>query len=77
MLTDEVIDWNCPKIEAFDPYFFLDHLRWQLETEDTSSLPQIRKWISSHPRGIESMMPVLEYMMGMGLINPDWTLVET
>src|SRR5689334_11936237 len=40
-ITGEEIDWDCPNPRRFDRYFFLEHLRWRLETEK-DSFPQIR-----------------------------------
>ena len=73
-LTGEVIDWDCPNVAAFDPYFFLEHLRWRLEMEEESSLPTVRKWVSRDPEGLESIIQLIDQMMEEGLINPDWTL---
>jgi len=73
-LTGEVIDWNCPDIEAFDPYFFLDHLHWRLEVEEENNLPRIRKWISRSPDGLESIIQLINQMIENRLINSDWTL---
>ena len=73
-LTGEVIDWDCPNVEAFDSYFFLNHLRWRLETEEESSLPRIREWVSRSPDGLESIIQLIKQMIENGLINPDRTL---
>jgi len=73
-LTGEVIDWDCPNVEAFNPYFFINHLRWRLETEDKSSLSSIRDWVSQSPDGLESIIRLVEQMKETGLVNPDWTL---
>jgi hypothetical protein len=72
--TGEVIDWDCPDVDAFDPYFFCEHLMWRLETEGESSLPEIRKRISDGSDGLRSITALIERMIGMGLINPDGTL---
>ncbi len=75
-LTGEVIDWDCPNVEAFDPYCFLDHLRWRLETQDERHLPQIREWVSHSSQGLEMEIIIqrLNQLVEEGLINPDWTL---
>lgn len=74
VLTGEVINWDCPNVEAFDPYFFLDHLRWRLETEEESNLPNIKEQVSLSSDGLESIIQTIEQMKANGFINPDWTL---
>jgi len=76
ILTGEVIDWNCPNAKAFDPYSFLDHLHWRLETEGESILPRIKEWVSRSPDGSESIIQIIKQMKENGLINPDWTLAK-
>jgi len=73
--TGEMIGWNCPNARAFDPYFFLEHLRWRLETEE-GNLPRIREIVASSSEGLESVIQLLKRMIEAGLINPDWTLPE-
>jgi hypothetical protein len=76
-LTGEVIDWHCPNVESFDPYSFLDHLRWRLEVEGEYSLKRIREWVSSRTEALEeSILELLNQMVEDGLINSDWTLSE-
>lgn len=73
-LTGEVIDWNCPEVEAFDPYFFIEHLKWRLETEQEDSLPEIRKWISDHSQDFNSIIQIIDHMVSLGLITFDWKI---
>jgi hypothetical protein len=75
--TGEVIDWDCPNVLAFDPHFFLYHLEWQLETgfrED--ELRHTQQWIQQHPKGLKSVITLIQEMIDNGLINPDLTLPE-
>ncbi len=75
--TGEVIDWDCPDVESFDPYSFLNHLSWRLEVEEEYSLKRIREWISNKAEPLEeSILELLNQMVEDGLINSDWTLSD-
>ena len=73
--TGEIIDWNCPNVLAFDPYFFLKHLEWQLESHyRDEELQYTREWIQQQPEGLKSIISLIDEMVDNGLIDRDLTL---
>jgi hypothetical protein len=72
--TGEVISWDCPDINAFNPHFFLEHLHWRLDVEDDNSLPMIRQWISHPSNETKELINIINQMREIGLINNNWTL---
>lgn len=74
--TGEIINWNCPNVLAFDPYFFLDHLKWRLGSHHREDeLQYTRAWIQQQPEGFRSILSLIEEMINDGLINKDMTLL--
>lgn len=73
--TEETITWNCPSVLVFDPYFFLDHLKWRIDTHyREDELYHIRKWLQQQSNDLQSILTFIEEMVDNGLINPDFTL---
>lgn len=73
--SEEVIDWNCPNVLAFNPHFFLEHLRWRLESHyREDELQYTEGWIQQHPEGLRAIITLIEEMVDNGLINRDLTL---
>lgn len=73
--TGEPINWNCPNILAFDPYFFLHHLEWRIESRyREDELYHTRRWIEQHSDGLQSIITLIKEMIDVGLINQDFTL---
>jgi hypothetical protein len=71
--TGEPIDWDCPNVLVFDPWFFQWHLAWQLTSPvHQPSLQHTREWIETH--GLNALTALLDEMVCDGMINPDWTL---
>lgn len=73
--THEKINWNCPNVLSFDPYFFLDHLEWQLTSpERKHDLRNLQNWIEE--KGSSSVIVLIEEMVEDAMINNDMTLPE-
>jgi hypothetical protein len=83
--TGEWINWDCPNRLAFDPWFFCQHLEWQLEApERENERIHTREWVKELiASGLEYWVDVtsevnklIDEMIEEGLINKDWTLAE-
>ncbi len=75
MLTQEVIDWDCPNVAAFDPFFFQAHLSWQLASERIPyELTHLREWIRQN--GIGTLQQLIEQLIDAGAITSDMTLAH-
>ena len=73
--THEKINWNCPNALSFDPYFFLDHLEWQLaSSKRRHNLKTLQSWIGE--KGSSTVIGLIEEMVEAGLINSDMTLPD-
>ena len=70
--TGERINWNCPNVLAFDLWFFLDHLEWQLKSPDRKDKFQnTRYWIQTLAGTL------ISEMIEEGRINKNLTLNES
>jgi hypothetical protein len=75
VLTQEVIDWDCPNVSAFDPFFFEEHLSWQLANERIAyPLGHLRYWIGQ--TGLRSIQQLIDELIDEGYINRDMTLSD-
>ena len=75
VLTQEIIDWDCPNVAAVDPFFFEAHLRWQLTDERLPyQLTQLRLWIAQN--GMHAIHDLIEQLIDTGAITRDMTLVH-
>jgi hypothetical protein len=72
--TDEPINWDCPNVDAFDDYFFMQHLEWQLRSSDTKSQLTQTKALHEGQKN-NSVSGVLDEMKGEGLIREHPTLM--
>jgi len=72
-LTLEVIDWDCPNVAAFDPFFFEAHLTWQLISKSIPyQLVHLRSWITQN--GVHAIQHLIEQLIDTGAITRDMTL---
>lgn len=72
--TKEVIDWDCPNIQSFDPYSFIRHLEWRLNYQDDNKLNLTKDWVQNHPKGIKYIVLMVDEMIYEGIITSDYTL---
>ncbi len=80
--TKEVIDWDCPNVLAFDPYFFYRHLEWQVNVSGRQNqLGHMKQWIaqsSAQTSSIDALVdPLISELCDEGLIGEDWTLSDS
>jgi hypothetical protein len=68
--TGEPIDWNAPDPHAFDPYFFIHHLKWRLDHK--ADLPLLRAHIEAH--GAKSVATLITDLVADGIISPEYHL---
>lgn len=73
--TEEVLDWDCPNILAFDPFFFQPHLEWQLKQQlYRNEFVQFRLWLGN--RNIRVIQELLEELQADGILTQEWTLTD-
>lgn len=73
--TGEPIDWNAPHLTRFDTYFFLEHLRWQLQQPPyQAELAHLRAWVA--PDAEQAVLVLLTELTEAGVITPTREIAE-
>ncbi len=73
--TEEIIDWDCPIVTAFDPFFFQEHLSWQFaNTRIPHQLEHLQTWIAQS--ATHSLQHLIDELINEGYINQDMTLSD-
>ncbi len=68
VFTREPVCWNCPDVNAFDWFFFMRHLEWQLRDPDRNAkLKHTQVWFSNDDGS--SFYALIHEMMDEGMLD--------
>ncbi len=71
--TQEIVDWDCPNVAAFDPFFFEAHLAWQIANGYSPyQLRHLHMWIAQN--GLSTISHLIDQLIHTGHISSDMTL---